>query len=141
VKSQVSDDLSKRFVEALRIGNVSELKLIASEITDDAEFVSIKCRGCGEFVAFIGQRSLIVGALGGGDPVVTYAILRHMQTCPKHDVKIPAPKSQFGATGDISVSRAWEERFRAAFARWGQENVPALTYDQWFTQYVESKKP
>ena len=134
--------MTKRFLDALRVGNLAELRVIASEVADDSEYVSIKCYGCGEFVAFTGQRSLITGALSGGDPLVTYAVLCHMETCPVHDVRVPLPKTRLmPQSGDMPISKMWDEKFRAAFAGWRQDNDPPLTYEEWFKQYVETKRP
>ena len=117
-----------KFIEAFRTQNTQKIEEIINQVVDDKDSTIIKCRNCGEIIAFQKTKILYGEIMKHG--YVRYLVLEHMKKDPNHDVVIPV-NSFF----DYPISKTLETKLKLHCSR-GDENG-SVDYETWFPTYVE----
>ena len=118
----------KDLIEAIRIQDKQKIGEIINQVVDDKDSTIIKCRTCGEIIAFQKTKILYGEAMSHG--YIRYLVLEHMKNDPDHDVVIPI-HSFF----DYPISKTIETQLKLHCSK-GDENGP-VDYETWFPTYVE----
>ena len=113
-------------MEAVRSGDEAARSEIVKNLVRDDEYTVIKCRGCGDIVAFEKTAELIALASDANAyPAFKYLVLKHMADCPAHNVVVP----MMGV--ELPFSRMLDANLREGCRRGG------VDYDSWLPSFVE----
>jgi len=114
------------FLQAVLMGDADTVKNIVKLAIDDSDYTTIKCKSCGEIVAFENTGSLYVNVALGRGIGVKYLVLKHMGEDPDHNIVLPM---QFGI--EYPISKTMEKNLRAHC------NNGDVNYEEWFPTFVE----